>query len=197
MTTINQSEKTSKIRKILPAKNNKLLVFGYWLLNNLKDQEKITSDVCDSYLQQFKSFDDVESQCSSFQTFWDDFKIINKSLKSHIKEKIRDNKPSKTKRRRRTKYVVCVSSDLDRDIIGELVADCQSTHHNNDTVVEEEEVEEEEVEEEEEEEEITVQKFMNNNILYLIDSCDNIYDFNSHDEIGKFNHNTKSIDFTH
>jgi len=44
------------------------------------------------------------------------------------------------------------------------------------------------------EEEIEVMKFINNDILYLIDDNNNIYDHQSHDLIGIWNDDTKKVD---
>jgi hypothetical protein len=44
------------------------------------------------------------------------------------------------------------------------------------------------------EEEIEVRKFINNDILYLIDDNNNIYDHQSHDLIGIWNDDTKKVD---
>ena len=44
------------------------------------------------------------------------------------------------------------------------------------------------------EEEIEVRKFIYNDILYLIDDNNNIYDYHSHDCIGKWNNESKIIE---
>lgn len=100
---------------------------------------------------------------------------------------VRENDPIKKKRGRprKEKKIVSVTGD---DLIGMLI----SQNSRNDEV--EEDIENSD--EDSEAEEINVVKFINNDVLYLIDDNDNIYDVDSHEPVGKWNKTTTSIDFT-
>ena len=77
--------KTRKSRRVLPSKYNKICcVFGYWILNELKSEDKISSDVYDKYLDKLHIFDDLESQIMNLDKFWDDFKDIETKMKQNI-----------------------------------------------------------------------------------------------------------------
>jgi hypothetical protein len=90
----------------------------------------------------------------------------------------------KKKRGRPRKERKIVSVCADDDLIGALLAQSQRESELNESLDEDSDSEEE----------IEVRKFINNDILYLIDDNNNIYDHLSHDIIGKWNDIKKKID---
>lgn len=194
-----QKEKEEKPRKkTLPVKYNQMLVFGYWMLGNMKSEESISNDVFESMMRKLHIFDGTELQIEFLDTFMRQFPELNKQLKKDIlpkekKEKKQASKETKEKKRpgrpRKEKKIVTVES---MDIIAELVAEAQREEMATSSEME---IDEESEEEEEEEEEIEVQKFIFRDVLYLIDDKNTIYDFTEHGEIGTWNEEKKSIDF--
>ena len=190
-----QKEKEKKPRKkTLPVKYNQMLVFGYWMLGNMKSEESISNDVFESMMRKLHIFDGNDLQIEFLDNFMHQFLEINKQLKKDVRSKV----PSKAKkektqekkrpgRPRKEKKIVTVES---MDIIAELVAEARREEMATSS-----EMEIDEESEEEEEEEIIVQKFIFRDVLYLIDDKNTIYDFTEHGEIGKWNEEKKSIDF--
>lgn len=200
-------EKVKKPRKRpLPVKYNQMLVFGYWMLSNMKSEELITSDVLESMMRKLHMFDGTELQIELLDDFIKQYPELNKELKKDVRSKAppkekkqtsKETKEKKEKKRpgrpRKEKKIVTVES---MDIIAELVAEARREEMAISPETEiEEESEGEEEKEEEEEEEVEVQKFMFSDILYLIDKKNVIYDFTSHDDVGKWNDEKKCIDF--
>ena len=192
-----QKEKEEKPRKkTLPVKYNQMLVFGYWMLGNMKSEESISNDVFESMMRKLHIFDGTELQIEFLDTFMRQFPELNKQLKKDARSKVPSKaKKDKTKekkrpgRPRKEKKIVTVES---MDIIAELVAEAQREEMATSSEME---IDEESEEEEEEEEEIEVQKFIFRDVLYLIDDKNTIYDFTEHGEIGTWNEEKKSIDF--
>lgn len=193
-----EKEKEKKPRKkSLPVKYNQMLVFGYWMLGNMKSEELISNDVFESMMRKLHIFDGTELQIEFLDNFMHQFPEINKQWKKDVlpkekKEKKQASKETKEKKRpgrpRKEKKIVTVES---MDIIAELVAEAQREEMATSSEMEIDE----ESEEEEEDEEIEVQKFIFLDVLYLIDDKNTIYDFTEHSEIGTWNEEKKSIDF--
>lgn len=189
-------EKEQKPRKkTLPVKYNQMLVFGYWMLGNMKSEESISNDVFESMMRKLHIFDGTELQIEFLDNFMRQFPELNKELKKDVLSKVKKGKTKETKekkrpgRPRKEKKIVTVES---MDIIAELVAEARREEMATSSEME---MDEESEEEEEEEEEIEVQKFIFRDVLYLIDDKNTIYDFTEHGEIGKWNEEKKSIDF--
>lgn len=186
-----EKEKDQKPRKKkLPVKYNQMLVFGYWMLGNMKSEESISNDVFESMMRKLHIFDGAELQIEFLDNFMRQFPELNKQLKKDVLPKAKIEKTQEKKRPgrpRKEKKIVTVES---MDIIAELVA--QATREEMATSSE---IEIDEESEEEEQEEIIVQKFIFRDVLYLIDDKNTIYDFTEHGEIGKWNEEKKSIDF--
>lgn len=183
-------------KKSLPVKYNQMLVFGYWMLGNMKSEELISNDVFESMMRKLHMFDGTELQIEFLDNFMHQFPEINKQWKKDVlpkkkKEKKQASKETKEKKRpgrpRKEKKIVTVES---MDIIAELVAEAQREEMATSS-----EMEIDEESEEEEEEEIIVQKFIYCDVVYLIDDKNTIYDFIEHNEIGTWNEEKKSIDF--
>ena len=85
--------KPEKVKKVnLPGKYNKFMVFGYWLIENMK-QNNVLDDTA-AALQQLHLFSSVPEQVSMFESFFGDFKPIQKKMKNDIRV---HNKPVKQK----------------------------------------------------------------------------------------------------
>lgn len=82
-------------KRTLPAKFNKFMVYGYWLANQLKSRELINEEVYNTILKQQNMFDSVEAQTESFETFLEEFKSANKTMKQEVRS---HNKPKKVKK---------------------------------------------------------------------------------------------------
>ena len=102
-------------KRTLPAKFNKFMVYGYWLANQLKSRELINEEVYNTIVKQQNMFDSVEVQTESFETFLEEFKSANKTMKQEVrthnkpkkvkKEKVVDPDAPKAKRGRKKKVV--------------------------------------------------------------------------------------------
>lgn len=96
MNTPNNSEivdnNGAKKRTTLPAKYNQLMVFGYWLFNQMKVENDISSDMYQKYLNKFHIFDGVDAQKEYFDAFFEDFKIVNKHVKTDIRNKEKERR---------------------------------------------------------------------------------------------------------
>jgi len=215
---------TTATRKSLPAKYNQVLTFGYWFLNHLKSNGTITLKVYEEYLNTFHVFDGIEPQMQYLNNFFDDFKIIQKNLKTDVREK---NKKMKTKtkkskitdpdqppkKRGRKKKEVIDNRTAEQKLIDEIVANAQNEVKTEEMTDVKSEVKTEEMtdvksevkwivvgehpvthEDDSSEEEIDVRKFINNNIVYLIDDNNNVYDYQSHQLIGTWNDVSQKID---
>ena len=80
------SHTTTTTKKNLPAKYNKILVFGYWLMKDLHDHGTISQTVLDEFTQRFHIFGSVESQIEVLDNFLESFKITHKNLKKEIRQ---------------------------------------------------------------------------------------------------------------
>ena len=106
---------TEVAKRTLPAKFNKFMVYGYWLANQLKSRELINEEVYNTIVKQQNMFDSVEVQTESFETFLEEFKSANKTMKQEVrthnkpkkvkKEKVVDPDAPKAKRGRKKKVV--------------------------------------------------------------------------------------------
>lgn len=178
-------------KKTLPVKYNQMLVFGYWMLGNMKSEESISNDVFESMMRKLHMFDGIELQIEFLDNFMHQFPELNKQWKKDILPKEKKEKTKERKRPgrpRKEKKIVTVES---MDIIAELVAEARREEMATSSEME---IDEDESEEEEEEE-IIVQKFIFRDVLYLIDDKNTIYDFTEHSEIGTWNEEKMSIDF--
>ena len=223
----------SSQRKTLPAKHNQLIVYSYWMLNQMKSDGKITNESFHECLNKFHVFDAIEVQKEYLDHYLEDFKLIHKNLKKEVREKNKNQKEKQKKekkeieqpkkrgrkrkvivdnrspeeilldeiirncykeqnpepeepepqqnrgRRRRIKQVTSMIP-LDNDEIEQLVQQCKENgiEVTNDKATQEEE--------EEEEKEIEVTKIVINNVTYLIDNEDNVYNLETHEELGKY-----------
>jgi hypothetical protein len=66
----------------LPAKYNKFLQFGYYLMQSLKDAEgNINVNSADHFIEQIHLFDSLDNQKNFVQEFFDQSKDINKAIR--------------------------------------------------------------------------------------------------------------------
>ena len=189
---MNTSDESKKRRKLF-AKDNKIFVFGYWLLHNLPQATPLQ----EAYMSQFYCDGDVEKQTRAFEVFWSQYKETEKRMKPTKKTKDanpKDTKPKEKKKRgrpRKEKRIVSYVWDNENELLNTLIAEArkeiQGPIHK--------ETEKIETSDDDDEESVCVQRFVHNNNKYLIDSDNNIYDETSHDEIGVFNTKTNTIDF--
>lgn len=194
---MNISDESKKRRKLF-AKDNKIFVFGYWLLHNLPQATPLQ----EAYMSQFYCDGDVEKQTRAFEVFWSQYKETEKRMNPTKKTKDikpkdakpKDAKPKEKKKRgrpRKEKRIVSYVWDNENELLNMLIAEArkeiQGPIHK--------ETEKIETIDDDDEESVCVQRFVHNNNKYLIDSDNNIYDETSHEEIGVFNTKTNTIDF--
>jgi hypothetical protein len=194
---MNISDESKKRRKLF-AKDNKIFVFGYWLLHNLPQATPLQ----EAYMSQFYCDGDVEKQTRAFEVFWSQYKETEKRMNPTKKTKDikpkdakpKDAKPKEKKKRgrpRKEKRIVSYVWDNENELLNMLIAEArkeiQGPIHK--------ETEKIETIDDDDEESVCVQRFVHNNNKYLIDSDNNIYDETSHEEIGVFNTKTNIIDF--
>lgn len=183
------NEKRPK-KKPLPVKYKQLLVFGYWMLGNMKSDETISVDIYENMMRKLYMFDGTDLQREYLDNFIQLFPELSKQLKKDSQE--RNPKPPRKERKQRKKDNAekkrpgrprkekkIVSSVASFDPITELIAQEMEVVEDSDS----------------DEEEIEVKKFVFCNVLYLIDENNTIYDFTHHEEVGKWNTEKKCIDF--
>ena len=118
----------------LPAKYNNALLFGYWLINEMKSHDKISCEIYEEYMTIFHIFDGVNSQIEFLNTFFEDFKIVKKNLKKEVREKQKMDKQKErkevkeftTKKRRGRKVKEIIDTRSDEEIlVDKILAECQ------------------------------------------------------------------------
>lgn len=150
-----------------------------------KKRGRKKKEVIDDRTEEQKLIDEIVANAQS------EFAAEEKNQSSIITQEANQtevDKPTepevKKKRGRPRKERKIVSVCADDDLIGALLAQSQRESELNESLDEDSE----------EEEEIEVRKFINNDILYLIDDNNTIYDHQSHDIIGKWNDILEKID---
>ena len=178
-----------KTRQKLSAKDNRMFVYGYWLLKSL-DKE----DVIEAYLQRLHCGGNVVLQSQAFDLFWDNFKETEKSLKNATKKDKPANEKKKRGRPRKERVIVY---DHGENLLEMLIAESRKEIQEKPTETPTEMVtnDGESAADDDEESLVEVRKFVFKDTTYLIDDLNNIYDLESHEEIGIFNNSTKVIDF--
>jgi hypothetical protein len=123
--------KTKKPKK-LSAKYEKFIVFGYWFIEQLKQQN---IEVDESVLhQQLTMFSSVEEQTQYFESFFEQLKTSTKSMKALVKEhnkppakaKKAKKEPAAKKTNGRKKKTPEVINDKQEELVAELVAAAQN-----------------------------------------------------------------------
>ena len=103
------TETEAKVAKpFLPAKYAKNLVFGYWLIENLKAKELIQDDV--PALELIHLFAEVDTQKEFLNTFFEEQKMITKNMKALVRS---HNKP--TKKSAASKKAASASADAEAE----------------------------------------------------------------------------------
>jgi hypothetical protein len=118
----------------LPAKYNKLMVFGFWLIETLHKKDLISDR--DGALSSLNTFASVNDQIAFLNSFFDDFKSSQKLFKSIIRNHFKTSKPKTPKqpkpnaspttlsdkpKRGRKKIIKNNSSDHNNELIHSLV----------------------------------------------------------------------------
>ena len=92
-------EPVIKPRTTLPAKYNKFIQFGYFLMTKLNQENTIVDETL--FLDKLSIFNTIDSQQSLVQEFFDNSKTVNKTLRklvtTHKKNIIKANKPQRVK----------------------------------------------------------------------------------------------------
>jgi len=128
--------KATKPKK-LSAKYEKFLVFGYWFVEQLKQQN---IEVDESVLhQQLTMFSSVDEQTQYFEAFFEQLKTSTKSMKAVVKEHNKppakakktkkeptDKPPAAKKSNGRKKKTAEVINDKQEELVAELVAAAQT-----------------------------------------------------------------------
>jgi hypothetical protein len=127
--------KANKPKK-LSAKYEKFLVFGYWFVEQLKQQNIAVDETV--LHQQLTMFSSVEEQTQYFEAFFEQLKTSTKSMKALIKEhnkppakakktkKEPTDKPAAKKTNGRKKKNAEVINDKQDELVAELVAAAQT-----------------------------------------------------------------------
>ena len=128
---------TTTANKTLPAKHNKLLVFGYWLLQELHADDQIPQSAVDEFSRRFHVFCIVESQIEVLDNFLESFKIIHKNLKKNIRQqhtvarkaaKVSSDVPVVTpKKRGRKKKIIQDTRTEEEILMDEIIASAQTS----------------------------------------------------------------------
>lgn len=187
------------IKKSLPAKHNQLVVYSYWMLNQLKSSGKLNDESFTECLEKFHVFDSVEIQKEFFDHYLEDFKMVHKNLKkeTRVKNKKPKVKKEKTvdpaqppKKRGRKRKEIIDNRSPEEILLDEIIRQCQNPPDEKPSEKEEQKPSEKE---EESEDEIEVTKIVIHNVTYLIDTNDTLYNLKTHEELGKFNRKTLQI----
>jgi len=109
---IDEEPTMNVIRKSLPAKYNQVLVFGYWLLGNLKSENNISSQVYDDYLNKLCVFEDVQCQMEHLDGFFSDFKNTHNQLKDALRERKKSEKDLEKKNKGGSKKESSIDSPV-------------------------------------------------------------------------------------
>jgi len=75
---------------ILPAKFSKFIHFGYWFMNQLNDDPDAPAVDEALFVEKLNLFADVESQQTFVQSFFDDAKDVNQTIRGLVKQKNKD-----------------------------------------------------------------------------------------------------------
>jgi hypothetical protein len=168
----------------LPAKYNKFIQFAYYLLDGVnKDGVVIEPSV---FFDKIHLFDNVQGQQAFVQSFFDNSKDTGKTIRKlvaqHKKDIIKANKPIKDKKIRQKKTTTTTDSSTPNNdnknkktrskkstIEDSLVNQLVNLANNGPEL-----------------DNVSVSILEFNNVKYLIDDNANVYDFTSHDIIGKF-----------
>lgn len=129
--------KEKKPKKLaLPAKYSKFMVFGYWFVENLNKKELLNDDQKQDAFNMLSLFATVPDQVMTYQTFMDDFKVLQKNIKTTVRQHEKAMKPKKPKavkqpkttdgvegekKRGRKKKVVTDTTDPQQQLIQDLV----------------------------------------------------------------------------
>ena len=131
--TETETEAQRKNKKSLPAKHNQLVVFSYWMLNQMKSDGKLSDEAFVECLEKFHVFHDVEIQKEYFDHYFEDFKLIQKSLKQEVREKNKKPKMKKAKivdpneppkKRGRKKKVIHDNRSPEEILLDEIIRKC-------------------------------------------------------------------------
>jgi hypothetical protein len=176
----------------LPAKYGKFLQFGFYLAETLKDTEgNVTINSYDEFIKKMMLFDTVDNQQKFVQTFFDQNKEINKSIKKMIANKkkadIKAAKLAAKPTKKNYKNNINNTNTDNNDFVYQVVSLANpkpkrkynkknsttnnNEHHNNH-------------DHDHNDEELDVEIIYIKDTNYLVDSHKRIFDFNNHNLIG-------------
>jgi hypothetical protein len=133
MNSNTKTETQVRNKKSLPAKHNQLVVFSYWMLNQMKSDGKLSDEAFVECLEKFHVFHDVEIQKEYFDHYFEDFKLIQKSLKQEVREKNKKPKAKKAKavdpneppkKRGRKRKVIHDNRSPEEILLDEIIRNC-------------------------------------------------------------------------
>jgi hypothetical protein len=112
----------------LPAKFFKNMVFGYWFLLRLKEDNVICDDVYNKALGDFlKPFASNADKNSLYLAFETDFKMLSKDLKKMVKDHNKPIKVNKSKTEKPPKKLKDKDKNTDKDDIVSRIVDAALT----------------------------------------------------------------------
>lgn len=170
----------------LPAKYNKFIQFAYYLLEGVnKDGLVIEPGV---FFDKIHLFDNVEGQQAFVQSFFDNSKDTGKTIRKlvaqHKKDIIKANKPIKDKKIRLKKTTTTTDSSTPTPNNDKKYKKTRSNKSTSEDSLVNQLVNLANNGPELDNVSVSILEF--NNVKYLIDDNANVYDFTSHDIIGKF-----------
>jgi hypothetical protein len=195
----------------LPAKYNKFLQFGYYLMQSLKDAEgNINVNSTDHFIEQIHLFDSLDNQKNFVQEFFDQTKDINKAIRKLNADKKKASvkaaklaskmasKPAKPTKPAKKNNKNTSSDDT-------FVSDIVSLATNNDNqkpkrkynkktnldsdkniIINADDIEDTE---DTDDNNLDVDVMIIDGVNYLVDANKRVFDFNSHNLIGNLDSN--------
>ena len=208
------AQKAQRVKKpSLPAKYNKFMSFGFWFLN------KLDATVRDQLFAELKLYGSIEEQSALFQSYLDEASASNKIMRKTVAAFHKPPKVRATKSSRKTSKPVATESD---DLIAKLISDANGTTMSIKTAETPAEtpaekpkktkkstkkteqpvpetpseplpVPSDQQPDDEDSDEIQTRIVTIEDKQYLADADYNLYDINSHEEIGRYDATTKQI----
>ena len=198
----------------LPAKYNKFLQFGYYLVQSLKDAEgNINLNSVDDIFQQIHLFDSVDNQKSFVQGFFDQSKDINKALRKLNADKKKAiakaaklaSKPPKPAKNNNKKDKKPTKNDNDDPFVSDIVSLATNkptktkptktkpyvsndNHNHNHNLPSNND-------DDDDNDELDVTLTVIDGVNFLLDANKRVFDFNSHNLIGHLDNNNLLVLF--
>ena len=204
-TVVESSEPIEKKKREpgLLAKYSKFLQFGIYLAESLKDTEgNITINSYDDFINKLYIFDTVNNQQNFVQTFFDQSKDINKSIKKMIVNKKKAdakaaklaNKPVKKTNKNNKNISNDIATNENDPFVSEVVSLANPTtkpkrKYNKKTIDTNTNTHNDSHNDSHYDDELDVEIIQFDNINYLVDSNKRIFHFDNHNLIGHIDSN--------